>query len=312
MPSTKPGTQRTRQASKQSKRARHLLKTKGRTLLDEIRAVAQRCPRVQPALKTYNRAVDEHGSDSMVAKEALRALLDLVAVEMKRTDPRAANIPLSSLCDPREHESGRQELHGGIMVGGLYGRMTRQLVEQTWGEDSGVAIETNATAVQRGDDVLKAMKASDPLEEMLVAQALWTHARVARLNNLAITQTDRENLRIVNEAADRATNTFRRVMLALAEYRRPPRAGDSFTAIKQANIANQQVIQNHEIKESENATNEQGCSIGNPSPAALSTDRSGTTVSSPARSTSQTMDKVHRTANGRRQNPLPDERMEAR
>jgi hypothetical protein len=44
-------------------------------------------------------------------------------------------------------------------------------------------------------------------------------------------------------------------MLALAEYRRPARAG--FTAIEQANIAQQQVVQNRN-PEIQNPTNEQG------------------------------------------------------
>jgi hypothetical protein len=47
-------------------------------------------------------------------------------------------------------------------------------------------------------------------------------------------------LRALNEACDRAAGTL---MLALAEYRRPPRS-DRFVAIKQSNVANQQVIHN--------------------------------------------------------------------
>lgn len=60
----------------------------------------------------------------------------------------------------------------------------------------------------------------------------------------------------MHEYTDRASNTYRRLMLTLAEHRRPP-AATSFTAIRQANIANQQVVQNHENFGTK-ATNEQG------------------------------------------------------
>ena len=91
------------------------------------------------------------------------------------------------------------------------------------------------------------MKPRDVIEEMLIVQMAWTHARLARLSAVAMDQTQTQNVRVVNEAADRAANTFRRQMLALAEYRKPPRS-DAFVAIKQANVAAQQVVQNLEIR----------------------------------------------------------------
>ncbi len=36
--------------------------------------------------------------------------------------------------------------------------------------------------------------------------------------------------------------TYRRLMPALSEYRHPPRSGDTFAVVKQANIAKQNVI----------------------------------------------------------------------
>lgn len=89
---------------------------------------------------------------------------------------------------------------------------------------------------------------------------LFTHARLVHLSSLANKQTRVEWAAMMNAAADRAANTFRRQMLALAEYRRPSRraGGDSFTAIGQANIAAQQVIQNNAPGIHEKATNEQG------------------------------------------------------
>jgi len=87
------------------------------------------------------------------------------------------------------------------------------------------------------------MQPRDAIEEMLVLQMAWTHARLARLSSIAPQQDQTNNVRVVNDACDRAANTFRRMMLALVEYRRPPRS-DSFVAIRQANVANQQVIAN--------------------------------------------------------------------
>jgi hypothetical protein len=102
----------------------------------------------------------------------------------------------------------------------------------------------------------------DAVEEMLVMQMAWTHARMAKLLSLATSQEATVNVRVVNEACDRAANTFRRLMLALADYRRPPRS-DAFVAIKQANVAGQQVVHNHaannsEIGEVSGVSNEQG------------------------------------------------------
>jgi hypothetical protein len=48
-------------------------------------------------------------------------------------------------------------------------------------------------------------------------------------------------------------------MLALDEYRRPRRGGDSYTQIQQANIANQQIVDNRKTSNAETTTNEQRC-----------------------------------------------------
>jgi len=87
------------------------------------------------------------------------------------------------------------------------------------------------------------MNPKDPLEKLAVMEALWTHARLARMSQLAVRQTTPEGLRVVNEACDRAANTFRRLMLAIDEHRRPA-SSDSWIAIQQANLAQQQVVQN--------------------------------------------------------------------
>ncbi len=117
------------------------------------------------------------------------------------------------------------------------------------------------TAHQLIDWLMREMAPRDALEEMLAVQALLAHVRVLHLTRLSGTQTEIKAIQTVNEYADRASNTFRKLMLALPEYRRPPRSGDSFTAIKQANIANQQVVQN-EKSQTEGTTNEQGLPAG--------------------------------------------------
>ncbi len=106
-------------------------------------------------------------------------------------------------------------------------------------------------------DLFERLQPRDPLEELLVGQMLVTHVRLLHLSTSAQQQQNLKWAAMMHEAADRAANTYRRQMLALAEYRRPPRPPRSFTAIGQANIAQQQVVQNGK-SESDKATNEQG------------------------------------------------------
>jgi hypothetical protein len=169
--------------------------------------------------------------------------------------------------------------------------------------------------------VHKGMSPRDPLEEMLVTQMVLAHARVLRLTQLAAKQNTVEGLRTTHEYADRASNTYRRLMLAFAEYRRPPRTGDTFAVVKQANIAGQQVIQNHE-NSTTNATNEQGSkpaphypvdAQGTPaSPPALPTDIGGVGFPSCIRPAREALGAVHRPPNAHRQGQIATERDEAR
>jgi hypothetical protein len=117
---------------------------------------------------------------------------------------------------------------------------------------------TDDQAMMYARDLIKRMAPRDPAEEMLVSQMLFAHARSMRLTGLSGQQSTVEGLKVVHEYADRASNTYRRLMLALAEYRRPLKSGDSYSVIQQANIAAQQVVQNNGNTD-EKATNEQGC-----------------------------------------------------
>ena len=137
--------------------------------------------------------------------------------------------------------------------------------------------KTDDQAMMYARDLIRRMAPRDPAEEMLMTQMLFAHARSMSLTAMSGQQSTIESLKVVHEYADRASNTYRRLMLALAEYRRPQKAGDSFSVIQQANIAAQQVVQNGNTDEK--ATNEQGCkpetaaarAAGHP-PAALPAD----------------------------------------
>ena len=161
------------------------------------------------------------------------------------------------------------------------------------------------------EDMLDRMAPRDPLEEMLVVQAALAHARVLHLTEYANRQDRLEAVRVTNEYADKASNTFRRLMLALAEYRRPRRGGDSFTAIRQANIAGQQVVQNGEIPATGNATNEQEPGAAE-APQALPADPGGPGILAGLGSPREAVGAVHRAEDARGQGPQPDERLEAR
>ena len=185
--------------------------------------------------------------------------------------------------DSRQGEAFRKLLHGQVS-GAVLGNYLDRPINGGFG--NAVADLLKSTAADYVRDVLKRMDPRDPLEELLIVQCLWTHARVAHLTNLASRQTTAEGSKRLNDSACKASNTLRRHMLALAEYRRPPRAGDTFTAIKQANIAQQQVVQNVESGGSkiENATNEKGMSDDATTSAAIPADTGGTKIATSGRS----------------------------
>lgn len=220
--------------------------------------------------------------------------------------------PLAELARSSKPEAARA-LFGHFLPAAVYANATGELVAGMLGN-----LDAKPAAVRYADDLLTRMNPRDPMEEMLIAQALMAHARVMHLSSLANQQTDTEALRTVNEYADRATNTFRRLMLALAEYRRPLRAGDSFTTIKQANIAGQQVVMNADHLAKENTTNEEGSTHAQAnqhapkSPEALPADARGAGVPPGHGGPRAALGAVHRAADGRGQGPEPGELMETR
>lgn len=164
--------------------------------------------------------------------------------------PHPKSVMIPGPHDAAGQRSAAKDVYFDRVAGAILSRQSQTFVKDTDGSDGARAF----LAALR-----ESVQPRDAVEEMLLLQMAWQHARLGRLSSIAGQQENRENLRVVNDACDRAANTFRRQVLALAEYRRPPRA-DAFFAIKQANLANQQVVQHveNQISNGGNATNEQG------------------------------------------------------
>ena len=165
----------------------------------------------------------------------------------KNTTPEGRHPLHPELSAPGTNSKQAHTIHAHGLPSAIYAQVISKLL--------GGREDADARLYAR--DAHERMAPKDPVEEMLVTQMILTHARVMHLTGLLGQQTTGEGVRTICEYTDRASNTYRRLMLALSEYRRPPRTGDTFAVVKQANIANQQVVQNHEIQK-QNATNEQG------------------------------------------------------
>jgi len=188
----------------------------------------------------------------------------------------------------------------------LLATLNRYQMEKIGGKVGNPIAESSAKFVC---DLMERFKARDPIEEMLFSQMVLTYGRMAYLTAYADQQSNIKWATMMHEAADRAANTFRRQMLALAEYRRPLRA-NSFTAIGQANIAQQQVVQNR-ISENE-TTNEQGSS-GTPGTAKmLPPDGQGAASPAGSRAPGAAVAGEHGTEDGGREGAGERERPQAR
>ncbi|HSY52074.1 MAG TPA: hypothetical protein VLC46_24950 [Thermoanaerobaculia bacterium] len=100
------------------------------------------------------------------------------------------------------------------------------------------------TAIDYVKDTVARMQPRDELERMLIEQSLWLHARIARLSVQAANSTGEKSVRTLSEAADRATNAFRRHMQALKDYRsaRKPKVFMPIRSAHIGNVAGQQVV----------------------------------------------------------------------
>lgn len=202
--------------------------------------------------------------------------------------------------NPNNDPHAAREVHGKAVAGAVYGNALRQRIAAMF---SGPIAQSAMLYV---DDLVDRMAPRDPAEEMLVIQMVLAHARVLHLTDLANRQERLVSIRAINEHADRASNTFRRLMLALSDYRRP-RAPAAFTAIRQANIAGQQVIQNHETQ---NTPNELG--FLPLSPQALPPFVGGAGCAPCGGPAGEAVDPVHRPSHARGKGPGEGECHEAR
>ncbi|TWU33437.1 hypothetical protein Q31b_57540 [Novipirellula aureliae] len=92
------------------------------------------------------------------------------------------------------------------------------------------------------DSTLADAKVSDdPLERMLLEQAVLANHQLGRLYAEAATATKVEEIELYNAAATRLLAEFRRLALAIKQYREPSLARN-FQFVKQQNVAQNQQI----------------------------------------------------------------------
>ncbi len=222
--------------------------------------------------------------------------------EQQAQDKAKRSIMLPT--DPAAQRQAVKDTYIRVMGAAVFGAQTFQYVK----DDGGKAAEMFMAAIR------ESVQPRDAVEEMMLVQLAWLHARIAKLSVLAMDQSQTNNVRVVNDACDRAANTFRRMMLALAEYRRPPQTA-GFVAIKQANVANQQVVQNVENQTVASpdfrkpvASNEQGSAP----PPALPAVGDGAGIPAGIGRAEQAVAVQRRPQDGEGQGPIPAERDEAR
>jgi hypothetical protein len=89
-------------------------------------------------------------------------------------------------------------------------------------------------------EMLRRLAPRDSAETMLITQMIATFSRSMFLSRHASKQKNPKWFALYSEECDRTMNLYRKQMQTLADYREPRRR--SFTAIRTANIAGQQVV----------------------------------------------------------------------
>ncbi len=251
--------------------------------------------RLRPAFLRVIEMSNAHGPDSQQVMDAWAKFEEVSEREKQREHPAAMRMPLSSDDDPRVSEPERTKRHTGDLTGTIYDELIRPCMNNRFGKESTAYQEITSTTVLHARDTLQRVNTTDPMEEMLVGQALMTHARIIRLNHLLADETRIDQIKVLSEAADRASNTYRRQMAALDEHRRP-RATPHFN---QTNIAGQQIIQNN-VDRKEKSTNEQGLAdetAQEPAPgrqATLPADAGGATITTAGSEEEPAVAAIHR------------------
>src|SRR5665213_1911314 len=113
--------------------------------------------------------------------------------------PKADPNDKKLITDERARREKLEKMHTLLIGYHVYRRQLNQ----------GIATDMDDTAISYVLDTMSRMNTRDPFEEMLVIQALWSHARLARLHGIANQQTNPDHLQIVHAACDGAANTAR-------------------------------------------------------------------------------------------------------
>jgi hypothetical protein len=171
------------------------------------------------------------------------------------TDQESTSKPVMKVrlpSDPNQCSESAHQVHTQAVAAGVYFSSVRPLLEKLFQDDD---VAQSAMIFVQG--LIERMAPRDPVEEMFAVQIALAHVRTLSLTEKASRAEALDDVRILNEYADRASNSFRRLTQALGDYRRPSRGPT--TAIQQANFGAQQLVVNGSIEGVESATNEQGC-----------------------------------------------------
>jgi hypothetical protein len=201
-------------------------------------------------------------SASLISKSSVRAIKN----SKKKSLPHAGTVAqLPAPIEPKGQELARPGV-GPVQLTPLNERVRAQALERAHPMSlAGVAyihVSNKMALPQELADAagpgacafLEAMPPRDPLEHLALSQLLLTHGRVAWLSKLLTAQAEPQSFAIVSDACEKALGSFVRLMRAFREYREPRNAGPT-VSISQANLAQQQVVQNfsrQEVSRNEN------------------------------------------------------------
>jgi hypothetical protein len=163
-------------------------------------------------------------------------------------------------------------------------------------------------------DFVASMNPRDALEKLALEQLMLHHARILALCRQASTNSNLDVVKVLNEACDAASNSFRRLMSAFRDHRQPPPSNT--TIIAQANLSREQVVQNivkQEAVQEKNADEQnrivsQGSSV---SATALPANAEGIALPPGCDLPNKTMAPSHGPADQSREGPSCEERAEA-
>jgi len=155
------------------------------------------------------------------------------------------------------------------------------------------------------------MRPRDGVERLAISQMLLAHLRAAWLTHLLAREKDMKSFAAISEGCERAAGTFVRLMRAFREHREPKNSSTS-VSIGQANLAAQQVVQQHiqqpEVQPKQNG-DDQTRMLPNKAAftPALPTNAERIALPAVVHPTNATVDEKHRTENARREKSSGDE-----